>query len=144
MRSGDTEAGVELFRRAIEADPQFAPAYVNRAKTFFAKSDFVSAAEVLSKAVAINPKSLEALILLATAQLQNREFEQALQNARKIHTMPHKDFGGSHLVAGNALEALKRPSEALEEYKLYVAETPNGANVARARARIEQMSNQPH
>ncbi len=144
MKAGDVANGSDFFDKALAADPQFAAAYVNRGKILFSKADFKSAEESLQKAVTISPLDPEATTLLATAQLQNGELAQAVETARKVHQMPHSGFGGAHLVAASALEKLKQPAEALAEYRLYVAETPTGTNVARARSRIEQLSQQIH
>src|SRR5258706_3928788 len=144
MQAGDEKYGAELFAKAVVADPQFAPAHVNRAKTMFGRPDYRAAEDELTKAVSTDPNNVTALSLLATAQLQNHEYEQAVANARKVHALMHIGFGGVHLVAGNALEVLQRPAEAVEEYRLYVAETPNGPNTERYRARIQQLSSQIH
>jgi tetratricopeptide (TPR) repeat protein len=61
VRAGDTAGGTEYFHKAIEADSQFGPVYINRAKSFFGKSDYVHAEEDLSKAVSLLPSSVEAL-----------------------------------------------------------------------------------
>jgi tetratricopeptide (TPR) repeat protein len=140
MNKGETASGAELFDKAIDADPQCGPAYVNRAKTLMSKPDIKRAEEDLTKAVALNPTNVPALLLLATAQLKNHEFEQALLNSRKVHSLTHIGFAGVHLVSANALEALKRPAEALQEYKLYLFENPNADNAAEVRSRIDQIS----
>jgi DNA-binding winged helix-turn-helix (wHTH) protein len=45
-----------------------------------------------------------------------------------------------HIVAARALEEKQRPSEALEEYRIYLEEDANGRDAARAREAIARLN----
>ena len=106
-RLGDQGHEREALQQAIRPDDHFAPAYINLARLTLSDRNFFEAEYLLTTARAIDPTHVEALVLLADAQLLNGHPEQALVTSRKAHTMgPYpKCFGPLHRRPGTGLQA---------------------------------------
>lgn len=78
------------------------------------KGDFAAAAAKYAKALDINPQNVEALYELAFTLDGQREFEKALETARRgtLYWSPLR--GPLYMIMGNCLDKLGRPAEALE------------------------------
>jgi hypothetical protein len=80
-----------------------------------------------------------ALTNAAYAQLQEKHFDDAIVNARRVHGLAHEGFENAHFIAALALEARERPNEALGEYDLYLKEAPDGPNAIRSKESAERI-----
>jgi serine/threonine-protein kinase len=87
----DCDAAIEHFQRAIELDPNFALAldglgacYVNRVfKGFGGAEDYERAAEAFSKALAIDPKMIEARMLMVFVYMWRGEKQKAREEVAR-------------------------------------------------------------
>jgi Tfp pilus assembly protein PilF len=71
---------------------------------------------------------------LATLQLQQGEFAQAVSNAQKVHALQqHQQYAIAHYVAAEALMKQFQPQQAAEEYRLFLKEAPASPMAAAAR-----------
>jgi lipopolysaccharide biosynthesis regulator YciM len=147
MQVNDLACGRESFEKAIQIDPNLARAYLNLARLTLRERQFVPAEALLVKAVAIEPLNPEALTMLSISELLQGKLDDAIANARKVHTVDHAGWGLAHLIAAQALEAKKLPGEAIAEYDLFVKEAPDNPNVPKARdamARLAPLAGQQH
>ena len=77
------------------------------------------------------------LTLLAQAELLDNQPQQALANAQRVHALPdHRQFSSAHIIAGTALQKLDRPKEAVQEYELFLKESPDAPAAAQVRAAV--------
>ena len=68
--------------------------------------------------------------MLASAEYMNKEYDKALADARRTHTLPnHEQFADVHLLAGKILEMQNQAQAAIVEYQLFLKESPNSPQV---------------
>jgi len=140
MRENNPAAAKEAFLKSIEVDEKFPSGYLNLARLSMREQKWPEADAYITKSLSFNPLDPEGLTLLAREELLSGQFEKALANARKVHTLPHDHFPDSHLIAGDALQRLNQPAEAVKEYELYLKEDPDASNAAQVRAAMAQLS----
>jgi Flp pilus assembly protein TadD len=140
MQVHDYACSREAFTRALSVDEHAARTYSNFARLKMDERDVAGAEALLRKAIAIQPLNPEVLTMLAITQLEQGEYDEALANARKVHSVPHKEYGMAHYVAARALEAKKMPAEAIAEYDLFLKEAPQNPNAERARQAVARLS----
>ena len=143
IQLNDVEAARLSFSKAIAANPDFAEAYRNLARIFFAERKYEEADRLLKKSLSTDSLNAWALATAANAELLTHEYDEAIAHARKLHTVPHAGMAGVHFVAALALEATQQPVEALKEYYLYLQEVPDGRDAERARKAIARLSGSP-
>ncbi len=140
MSTADVEAARRAFEKAIGLNQNFSEAYRNLARILLTERKFAEAEIILAKSLESGPPNTWALTNLANAELLMHKFDQAIVNARKVHTLSHEAFASAHVIAAKALEAIQKPEQALAEYQLYLKEDPNGPNAARAREAVTRIS----
>ncbi len=89
-----------------------------------------------------HPDDAWALSFAALGQFTEGKFEEAAASARRVHILPHQEYASAHMIAGRALERLRRPEVAATEYRLYLAEAPNGPNAEHARAALARLASE--
>lgn len=137
--SGDIANARVAFEKAIRLNDRFAGAYRNLARICLAEHNWVCSDELLTKSLTNEPLNVWALTNAAYAQLQEKHFDDAIVNARRVHGLAHEGFENAHFIAALALEAQKRPNEALAEYELYLKEAPDGPNAIRSKESAERI-----
>lgn len=133
MSAGDVEGARRAFEKALSLNSEFAGANRNLARILLAERKYAEADTLLKKSLQSEPLNAWALTYASYAELQTRNFDDAIANARKVHTLPHEGFANAHFIAARALEATQREQEALAEYALYLKEDPSGPNAKHAR-----------
>jgi tetratricopeptide (TPR) repeat protein len=136
MQSGKTEDAESYFAKAVEADPQFAPAYLNLGRVLLLAKDYVGAEALVDRATTLDPTSSETLSLLAYVQFLREKFDSAIATAHRVHMMNHERFAMVHFVAANAYERKHLQQEAMFEYQQYIQEAPHGPSAERARSKL--------
>lgn len=134
----------DFFRKAITADGQFSPAYVNLAKLLISQNKNAVAEEFLTKTLSQNPRDPSALAVLANLDLTTGRLDDAILNARKIHGLAHADYPVAHLIAGMALEKKQLDLEAAAEYRQFLQEAPNSASVEKVKAELDAIAKRVH
>ena len=140
MQTNDVEAARRAFSRALELNPDFAGANRNLARILMSEHKNGEALPLLKRSLATEPDNIWALTNAANSELLLGDFDGAIRDARKAHTLPHEAFAIVHIVAARALEAKQKPAEALAEYRLYLSEEPKGPNAARAKDAISRLA----
>jgi superkiller protein 3 len=137
---GDTPGARSAFEKAIQINDNFAAAYRNLARISLSEHKFDEMENLLTRSLSAEPLNAWALAYAAYAELQLHKFEDAIAHARKAHSVKHDGLASVHIVAARALEEKQRPSEALEEYRIYLEEDANGRDAGRAREAITRLS----
>jgi tetratricopeptide (TPR) repeat protein len=127
------------FLRALDADKQFFPAYPHLAQVYMMERDWARAEEVMLQAVPLDPRSAEALYLLAFAQLKQKKYDLVIANMERTHQLDHEKYSLVHFVAGEAYAMSARPQLAIDQYSLYLKEDPLGRNAEMAKSNIEKL-----
>jgi tetratricopeptide (TPR) repeat protein len=138
-KENNMEEGQRCFQRAIQADPQNPSGYTYLARIDIMNSKYLEAESLLAKAVSITPLDPEVLTILATSQLRSGNLDEAVINAKKVHTVPHQQYAIAHLVAAEALMKQHLPDMAADEFRLFLKESPDGPNAVSARAALQSI-----
>jgi predicted Zn-dependent protease len=101
---------------------------------------YSEAEPLLLKLIQLEPVNVWALSSAAVAQFALGKFDAAIANGRRVHALPHKGYSVAHLVVANSLESSGRSRDAIDEYRQYLAEDPDGPNVAMARQSLARLS----
>ena len=139
VNSGDLESARTAFEKAILLNQSFGPAHVNLAKIYYSAGQFQNAEILLERSLSFEPLNVEALLLLANAQLLLGKLDDAILNARKVHTLPHHGYELAHFICARALEGKQDNHTASAEYRLFLEESPNDPNAPRARAALAKL-----
>ena len=137
---GDNGGARSAFEKAIQINDNFAAAYRNLARISLNEHKFEEMDNLLTRSLSAEPLNAWALAYAAYAELQLHKFDDAIAHARKAHSVKHDGLASIHIVAGRALEEKQRPSEALEEYRLYLQEDGTGRDAERAREAVTRLS----
>ena len=136
MQDRQAEEGKKFFQKAVEADPENPIALVYFASAQMLDRNYKNAESLLLKATAIVPTDPQPLTMLASSQLAQGELEQAVVNAKKVHSLKHEQFAFAHYVAAQALIKESQPQQAAEELKLFLQEAPNAPQAGAAKATL--------
>ena len=137
--TGDATAARAAFEKAIKINDNFAMAYRNLARISLSERKFDEMDNLLTRSLSADPLNAWALAYAAYAELQLHKFDDAIDHARKAHSVPHEGLASIHIVAAWALEEKQQPTEASAEYRLYLQEDPSGRDAERARKAIARL-----
>jgi len=133
------ETARTYFEKAVSLNDQLPDAYLNLSKLDLNQKKFQEAKQPLMKLLALEPNNLEALLMMADCELMTGQNESAIAYARKIHELPHEKFAASHLVAARALEANHHSDQAIEEYRIFLQESPDSELAQGAREALSRL-----
>ncbi len=136
----ESDKARNALQRAVDLKPGNEAASIRLARLDNGENKFDHAEQVLLKVIEGHPTNAEALFLLANAQRELQQYPAAIENARKVHALPHRGFEAAHLVCGLALEAVGQPDQAAEEYRAFLREAPSSPMAARAQSALETLS----
>jgi len=143
MQTGRQDEARQHFEKAVLANDKYARAYINLGKLDLIEKKYRDGDRELRKAVQADPLNAEALMLASETALFTGQLDDAIADAKLVHSMPHENFGLAHFFAGHAYEALKKYPEAIEEYNLFLKEAPGSPNVKSARDSIAKLNQLP-
>lgn len=129
----------EALQHAIGVDEHFASAFQNLGILALTQQDFKGAEGYLEKATQLEPNNARHWLLLANAQLMNKDYDDAIVSAAKVHMLPHENMALSHYIAAKAYEHEGKLDEAKLELKIFLKEEPPGARADRAREELKAM-----
>ncbi len=140
LQDGDREAARRDLATALQLNPNHADAARNLGQILVAETNYAEAEPLLQVWLRSHPGDAWALSFAALGQMTQEKFEEAVATAHKVHTLPHQEFASAHVIAGRALEHLRRFDSAAAEYRLYLAEAPDGPNSGQARAALARLA----
>lgn len=133
----DRSKARELFSKSIETDGSFYPAYVDLARMDVQDQRYDESESLLKKAIALNPLMPDAVVLLATTEFANGEYDKALADVDRIHAMPnHEQFAEVHIMAGKVLKMQNQPEAAISQFQLFLKEKPQSPEAESVRNAI--------
>src|SRR5467141_337621 len=141
--TGDSKAARPAFEKAIGLNENFAEAYRNLARISLSERNFEEMNNLLTRALSADPLNAWALAYAAYSELQLHKFDDAIDHARKAHSVPHDGLASIHIVAARALEEKQQPAQAAAEYRLYLQEDPTGRDAERAHKAVARLSGSP-
>ncbi len=126
---------VEAYRKALEADPDFADAHCNLGSVFFNQDRRDRARACFERAVELQPQHVEANLNLGTLREEEGADESALHHYRAaLESDPlHPDI---HVSLALVYEKLQLPRTALAHWRRYLQLEPMGSWSDLARRRL--------
>ncbi len=116
IKSGELEAAVEAYTRAIEIDPNNARAYYNRAIAFEMLGDPFNALEDYTKAIEIKPNYAEAYNNRGCLRMRERDYEEAIEDFT-IAILIKPDYALAFDNRGRSWMELREYLQAIEDFK---------------------------
>lgn len=113
--AGQFDSASIQFRRAIQADPQFAMGHYQLARAFLKLQRWSEGYRELEKALALDPKQVPARLELANMELAGGQVAKARQEAQTALTDEPTNLA-AHLLLGRTWLADKNYKEALKEF----------------------------
>jgi len=131
----------DALEKAISLNDHFVPAFVNLAKLCLRERDSARAETLLENALRAEPTNAETMMLLAEAQLLNKDYTAAIATAHNVHAVPHQGFAVVHYIAARALERENRLQDAIAELQVFLTEEPKGARADHVREEVVKLKN---
>ena len=129
------EQAVEAYRKALEADPDFADAHCNLGSVYFNQDRRDRARACFERAVELQPQHVEANLNLGTLREEQGADEQALRHYRAaLESDPL--YPDTHVSLALVYEKLQLPRTALSHWRRYLQLEPLGSWAELARRRL--------
>ena len=140
MKGSDRIKAREFFSKSMQADNAFLPAYLDMARLELQEQNYTESESLLARVLATSPSLPEATALLASTEFANKEYDKALTNVERTHSLQnHEQFAEVHIMAGKVLRMQNRPADAIAQFQLFLMEkpdSPQGESVREALASL--------
>lgn len=145
MNLKDVQRAHDEFQAAINIDRGMVAAYQNLGVLEIQQQKLDAALEPLQTANRLNPTDQKTLTLLAYCQALTGKLEDAVLSARRVHDFKeHKGYAYSHMIAATALQSLNRLDQAVQEYKIFLAEDPSDPRITYAKQQLQRLQAESH
>jgi len=141
-RRGDFQRGMEMLRRAIEADPEIAKYHANLGAVLLQVGRFDEAMNSFRKALSLAPDAIDAAVGLGNALRAAGRTDEATAAYQQALAMANTDADASNAL-GIVLSSVGREEESLAAFRQAVAIRPdfpealaNGATVLTERGLV--------
>ena len=122
LLQNDAAESEKSYLRAIEIRPAFALAYLDLARLRMAQKNYDGAVEILTKAVALQPPSADANLLLGESYLQLKKGSKAVPFLEEAARLGRPD---AHLRLATLYNAAGLKGRAASEYEQFLAAKPD-------------------
>jgi tetratricopeptide (TPR) repeat protein/2-polyprenyl-3-methyl-5-hydroxy-6-metoxy-1,4-benzoquinol methylase len=142
-KQGRISEAMARYDAAVKADPQCAPAHLNRGNILFASARFDEARSAYQLAIACDPQCVAAHLNLGNVNYRAGDFTQALQNYQAtIGIRPQ--FADGFIGMANALAGLGRAAEAIQSYRQALSINPHNAECHFNLGVVASIQQRPH
>lgn len=140
IQQGDMEGARAAFEKAVALNGSFARAFINLAKIELGRKDYARAQGFLDKALTSEPLNAQAIFLSSQAHFFSDDLDALINDVKRLHALPHAEYGLAHFLAGRAYATKGLSAEAAQELELFVAEDPKDPNVRAAQQLLSQIN----
>lgn len=128
FKQGHFNAAVEPLKSALDSDPSSMQARIVLALSCYAAGRYADVVNYLGPAIEADPSNVELRQTLAQSSLWSGQYERALGESEEIlHQKPHS--APTRMLMGEALDAMDKDDEAIEQFKAAAEESPKEPNV---------------
>lgn len=140
IKTGQKVQARQAFETAVSLNPKSATGYLNLARMSLEDKDYPDADKDITKALTAEPNRIDAVALAAQTKLLMGDMDAAYAYAHKVHDMgDHKQFALVHLICARVLEQRHEGEQAMEQYKTFLAESPNSPSAAQVRDAVARL-----
>ena len=126
LSKGDASKQLDCYNLAINADPNFFGAYVNRGNAKMELKRFDEAIEDYSQAIRLDPDEARTYFNRGNAKMELKRFDEAIEDySQAIRLDP--DNARIYVNRGNTKMELRRFDEAIEDYNQAIRLNPDDA-----------------
>jgi len=125
--------------KSTSLDPHNVAGLVALGELRLRQGNFAGAVPTLTQAPSLDEKNWRAYWLLASAWMNQREFEKARQEAERAIELGKNSAGGARLLLGEALAALRESKAAIRALQSYLDTSPAPAPAAAAQELIKKL-----
>ena len=117
FNGGNIPKAIEMFERALDFNPEFAPGYHNLGVAYYSQQEYSKAEEFFLKAVEVDKKYGKGHYSLGVFYFERREFDNAIEFFENTIKINQKD-ANAHFDLGQSYVARFRQAE-FEEKENY-------------------------
>lgn len=139
LSQGKLAEAEEELRKAITLDPKAFNPGLNLGIVLVHQQRFSEAAEVLRRALALDPNSPSGKLYLGRALSGMNEFDAAEVEFKAAHTLGGVNYASALYYLGHIYLNKGQRQNALETFKLYLAEAPKSTHAAEVTKLIEML-----
>jgi tetratricopeptide (TPR) repeat protein len=123
---GDAPDAHEAFTKAIAADPQYIPPYMNLASLQLDSLEYTNAVSTAGKVLAMNPGASLASYLQAVAYFRLGQLDDAEKSAREVESNPNNNLPQVHALLADVFFQKQDVPSAANELRAYLKQSPKG------------------
>jgi Tfp pilus assembly protein PilF len=139
IQENNTNAARKAFEKAVAINDKNPDAVRNLARLKLMDNDFNSGKQLLLK-LGPDPRDLDALTMLAYAQLNTNDLDAALANALKVQQGGPDRFPIVHLIAARVYELKGDRTAAQSQYQMYLKAAPDTPQAQSARQGLQRLA----
>ena len=113
------------FKRAVEINADYAPAWVSLAQSQYAQKQFDAAIESCKTLVKLDPKSASGFYILGEAYLRTEKGNLAVEAFNEAIKLDPVKMAECHLILADLYDINNLKKLATKEYKAFLAKVPN-------------------
>ena len=135
----DDPRAKEEFEAAAKLDDKFPGSFLNLGLLAMSAKDFPTAQVELEKAASLNPKDPKILSALVYAESGDRQYQQTLETAQRVHALEHRGMANVHYVAAAAAMSLNDLDAMQRELTTFLGEDPTNALAPTAHRNLDAL-----
>lgn len=129
FNSGQYDAAIEAYSRAVSAYPDFTDAYYNRGLSYYKKGRYAEAIEDYGRAIAKDPGNVQLYNNRGLAYLKNAQYGNAIEDYNKVISLNPSAAAEAYHNRGIAYANSGKFDEAIEDYSRVISQKPQDVNV---------------
>jgi Ca-activated chloride channel homolog len=135
MNLGQRQRARDEFQAAASLDNHLPDSFANLCSAELAIGNYSAAQQAIERASSLAPLNLEFLTTLTFAELLNRQYQQVVSTAHRVHESKHENAAIIHYLAALAWhdQGDPNPSEMRRELEAFLTEDPNSPVAEKAR-----------
>jgi len=138
------DAQREALQNALKINESLAPALVSLAHLDVADHKPEQAKQQLDKVLTTNPTNVEALALRVRVDFMLGQDQQAIDDAQRVHDLPHAGYATVHYTAAAAYQHLNQIPQTIAQLQLLLQEDPNNPRADYIRQTIAELQASSH
>ncbi|OCR00318.1 hypothetical protein BCD67_25295 [Oscillatoriales cyanobacterium USR001] len=121
---GDFQGAIAAYDQAIQLNPNYGAAYLNRAETLLNSGDSKGALEDLNQALRISPNNVEALLIRGSARHELGDYQGATDDWNQVVRINPR-YATDYSTRGRARASLEDYRGAIEDFNQALKIAPN-------------------
>ena len=139
VRGGEKEKASEAFEKAIAADPDYIPPYLNLATMQLQEKQWEVAVQTAGTALELDPSVGFANFLYAVGNFNLNHLDVAEKSARAAEQAPHSNNAQVHALLAEIFLRKEAYPDAAVQMRTYLEESPEGQRADEMKKTLEEL-----